>query len=249
MSAFNTLSKASSAVQTRVGAYGLANYKRRWLHESSKRNAILMPAMSPLMTEGTITRWKKKEGEIFAVGDVLLQIESDLYVVDVQAQRPGIMGKILMPDGTSNVPIEQIIALVAQDSNELGSLQPPSPMKLSTPSSSKFTTAPSPAINSSLASLRHTMQFNLPLSSPRTPTMPARRPSLFEMHTMGYSQRSLHVGGAFPKALGSAPCPSPDIQYQQESCATPTSGSQETVQVDGATIRRTIVANLSSRKR
>jgi len=249
MSAFNTLSKASSAVQTRVGAYGLANYKRRWLHKSSKCNAILMPAMSPLMTEGTITRWKKKEGEAFVVGDILLQIESDLYVVDVQAQRPGIMGKILMPDGTSNVPIEQVIALVAEDSNELGLLQPPSPMKLPTLSTSNFSTVPSPATSPSLVSPRHTMQFNLPLSSPRTPTMPARRPSLFEMHTMGYSQRSLHIGGASPKALGSAPRPSPGIQHQQESCATPSSGSQETAQVDGATMRRTIVANLSSRQR
>lgn len=94
MSAFNTLSKASSAVQTRVGAYGLANYKKRCefrilrtlyspdvnsllgLHKSSKCNAILMPAMSPLMTEGTIARWKKKEGEAFVVGDILLQIVS-----------------------------------------------------------------------------------------------------------------------------------------------------------------------------
>jgi hypothetical protein len=39
-----------------------------------KRQAIMMPAMSPLMTAGTITRWRKKEGEAFAVGDVLLQI-------------------------------------------------------------------------------------------------------------------------------------------------------------------------------
>lgn len=48
---------------------------------------------------------------------------------------------------------------------------------------------------------------------------------------MGYSQRSLHSGGAPPKALGSAPCPSLGIQHQQESCATPTSDSQETPQV------------------
>ncbi|PPR06188.1 hypothetical protein CVT26_005462 [Gymnopilus dilepis] len=208
MSAFNTLSKASSAVQTRVKGYGLAHYKRRWLHESAKRNAILMPAMSPLMTEGTITRWKKKEGEAFAAGDVLLQIESDLYAVDVQAQRPGIMGKILMPDGTSNVPVEQVIALVAQDAQELASLR--------TPSSSSPRSCSSPAPSSPLASPRHPAQFNIPLSSPRTPTMTTRRLSLFEMHTTGYGQRSLHAGVPLPTArmLGSAPCPSPPIQQQ-----------------------------------
>jgi len=46
----------------------------RGIHGSLKRQAIMMPAMSPLMTEGTITSWKKKEGEAFAAGDVLLQI-------------------------------------------------------------------------------------------------------------------------------------------------------------------------------
>jgi pyruvate dehydrogenase E2 component (dihydrolipoamide acetyltransferase) len=72
----------------------------------------MMPAMSPLMTEGTITRWKKKEGEAFAAGDVLLQIvrccafwrictnaasqESDIAMIDVEAHTPGILGKILV---------------------------------------------------------------------------------------------------------------------------------------------------------
>jgi pyruvate dehydrogenase E2 component (dihydrolipoamide acetyltransferase) len=75
-----------------------------------------MPAMSPLMNEGTITRWKKKEGEAFAPGDVLLQIvctvvyccntsshsyprhlqESDIAVIDVEAHSPGIIGKIIV---------------------------------------------------------------------------------------------------------------------------------------------------------
>jgi len=92
MSAFTTLSSLkNSAGQTR-GAYGQVKrrcecyrtyktltslnvlYVRSGLHGSLKRQAILMPAMSPLMTEGTITRWKKKEGEAFAAGEVLLQI-------------------------------------------------------------------------------------------------------------------------------------------------------------------------------
>lgn len=75
-----------------------------------------MPAMSPLMTEGTITRWKIKEGDAFAPGDVLLQIvhlfttcfriqllklllplqESDIAMIDVEAHSPGILGKILV---------------------------------------------------------------------------------------------------------------------------------------------------------
>lgn len=76
----------------------------------------MMPAMSPLMTEGTITRWKIKEGDAFAPGDVLLQIvsirrifrgpvrlkglvclqESEIATIDVEAHSPGILGKILV---------------------------------------------------------------------------------------------------------------------------------------------------------
>jgi hypothetical protein len=83
-------------------------------HESLKRQAIMMPAMSPLMTEGTITRWKIKEGDAFAPGDVLLQIvtgfttyfmvqsnwlhlqESEIATIDVEAHNPGILGRILV---------------------------------------------------------------------------------------------------------------------------------------------------------
>jgi len=250
MSAF-TFFKVSSAVQRRVGAsYGLV--KRRWLHGSLKRNAILMPAMSPLMTEGTITRWKKKEGEAFAAGDVLLQIQLDFYAIDVEAQCPGILGKILMPDGTSNVPVEQVIALVARDMSELALLHNQSSLKLSIPPTSP----------------RHLDQFSKPLSSPRTPTTTPRTPSLFEMHTMGYGHRSVHVGGrrdhsagldSVSQDVGVPPCPSPRIQVQQELSTPLTSSTarwpmsavddnQESAQMDGAAIRRMIVSNLSSQQ-
>lgn len=87
---------------------------RPGFHQSPTQNAIMMPAMSPFMTEGTITRWKIREGEAFSVGDVLLQIvsdyvatcfkcliwsrlqESDIAMIDVEAQSAGILGKILV---------------------------------------------------------------------------------------------------------------------------------------------------------
>jgi len=262
MSSF-TLSKVS-AVQTR-GALG--QVKRRWLHGSLKRQAILMPAMSPLMMEGTITCWKKKEGEAFVAGDVLLQIQSDFYMIDVEAQCPGILGKILMPDGTSNIPVEQVIALVARDMNELAVLQNQS----SLPIPPAFNSLPAPP-SSTVSSPRHLDQFK-PLSSPCKPTMSPRTPSLFEMHTMGYSQRSAHVGGprgTLPKPLESVgldgtspyrldvpPFPSSRIQQQLSSPSTPSTarwpnsavdGDQERAQVDGAAIRRMIVSNLSSQQ-
>lgn len=55
-----------------------------------------MPAMSPTMTEGGIADWKKAEGEAFAAGDVLLEIETDKATIDVEAQDDGILAKIVV---------------------------------------------------------------------------------------------------------------------------------------------------------
>jgi len=209
----------------------------------------MMPAMSPWMTEGTITCWKIKEGDAFAPGDVLLQIESEIASIDVEAHSPGILGKILLPDGTTNVPVEQVIALVAKDMSELAALQ-----RLST---SFHTTPPSSPSRTTTNSPKHLDQFNASLLLPRkTPALSSRTPSLFEMQTMGYGFRA-HLGsphGVTPKIDSSRegdassseyrvevpPCPSPRIQKQE---SVPQVDDQ--VQIDGAAIRRTIVSNLS----
>jgi len=221
----------------------------------------MMPAMSPLMTEGTITRWKIKEGEAFAPGDVLLQIESDIDMIDVEAHSPGILGKILLPDGTTNVPVEQVIALVAKDMTELAALQ-----SSSTPRLLSFNTIPSPGpLSGTMASPRHLDQFKLPLMSPRTPTLSPRIP--FEMQTMGHGFRSsAHVGGpggmtsrldASEYHVDVPPCPSPRTQIQNPSSplSWPTSATvqksvtvpqvNDQAQIDGAAIRRMIVSNLA----
>ncbi|KAK7035811.1 Dihydrolipoyllysine-residue acetyltransferase [Favolaschia claudopus] len=85
---------------------------RRSFHGSSARLGIMMPALSPFMTRGNISRWIKKEGETFKPGDTLLEIETEYARVKVEAENSGTMGQILSPDGSTNVPVEQVIALV-----------------------------------------------------------------------------------------------------------------------------------------
>ncbi|KAJ4491778.1 single hybrid motif-containing protein [Lentinula lateritia] len=102
--------------------------RNRLLSQSAARHAVTnmqMPAMSPTMTEGGIASWKKEEGESFVAGDVLLEIETDKATIDVEAQDDGILGKILVPDGTKNVKIGKIIALLAEEGDDISSLQPP----------------------------------------------------------------------------------------------------------------------------
>ena len=61
---------------------------------------ILMPALSPTMTEGTLARWLKKEGETIKAGDVIAEIETDKATMEVEAVDEGVLGRILVQDGT-----------------------------------------------------------------------------------------------------------------------------------------------------
>ena len=77
----------------------LAILTRLALRTSAPRSALskfAMPAMSPTMTEGGIASWKKKEGEAFAAGDVLVEIETDKATIDVEAQDDGVLAKIIV---------------------------------------------------------------------------------------------------------------------------------------------------------
>ena len=73
---------------------------------------ILMPALSPTMTEGTLSRWLKKEGEPVRAGDVIAEIETDKATMEVEAVDEGVLGKILVNDGTEGVKVNEPIAIL-----------------------------------------------------------------------------------------------------------------------------------------
>jgi len=76
---------------------------------------ILMPALSPTMTEGTLARWLKNEGDKVVSGDVLAEIETDKATMEVEAVDEGVLGKILVPGGTANVKVNEPIAILLAD--------------------------------------------------------------------------------------------------------------------------------------
>lgn len=84
-----------------------------------------MPAMSPTMEEGGIVGWKVKNGQEFAAGDVLLEVETDKATIDVEAQDDGIMWEILENDGASGLAVGKPIALLAEPGDDLSSLERP----------------------------------------------------------------------------------------------------------------------------
>ena len=76
---------------------------------------ILMPALSPTMTEGKLTRWLKKEGDAVKAGQVLAEIETDKATMEVEAVDEGTLGKILVPAGTENVKVNEPIAILLEE--------------------------------------------------------------------------------------------------------------------------------------
>ncbi len=87
---------------------------------------ILMPALSPTMTEGTLARWLKREGETITAGDVIAEIETDKATMEVEAVDEGLLGRILVADGTANVAVNAPIAVLVQQGEsvpELGAIE------------------------------------------------------------------------------------------------------------------------------
>ncbi|HUD59435.1 MAG TPA: pyruvate dehydrogenase complex dihydrolipoamide acetyltransferase [Acetobacteraceae bacterium] len=85
---------------------------------------ILMPALSPTMTEGTLSRWLKKEGEAVRAGDVIAEIETDKATMEVEAVDEGVLGKILVADGTQGVKVNEPIAILVNEGEAVPTAAP-----------------------------------------------------------------------------------------------------------------------------
>ncbi|MBX9934105.1 MAG: pyruvate dehydrogenase complex dihydrolipoamide acetyltransferase [Methylobacterium sp.] len=86
---------------------------------------VLMPALSPTMEKGNLAKWLKKEGDAVKSGDVLAEIETDKATMEVEAIDEGVLAKILVPEGTADVPVNDLIAIIAGEGEDPGSVQAP----------------------------------------------------------------------------------------------------------------------------
>ena len=82
---------------------------------------ILMPALSPTMEKGNLAKWLKKEGDKVKSGDVIPEIETDKATMEVEAVDEGTIAKILVPEGTQDVPVNDVIAVLAGDGEDVKS--------------------------------------------------------------------------------------------------------------------------------
>jgi pyruvate dehydrogenase E2 component (dihydrolipoamide acetyltransferase) len=101
---------------------------------------ILMPALSPTMEKGNLAKWLKKEGDKVKSGDVIAEIETDKATMEVEAVDEGTIAKILVPEGTQDVPVNDVIAVLAGDGEDVkaagasaGAKPAPAPAKAEAP--------------------------------------------------------------------------------------------------------------------
>ncbi len=105
---------------------------------------ILMPALSPTMTEGTLARWLKKEGDTVKAGDVIAEIETDKATMEVEAVDEGILGKLLVADGTEGVKVNQPIAILVEPGESVSAA--PAPAAAPAPVAAPAAAALAPAV-------------------------------------------------------------------------------------------------------
>ncbi|CAM5767589.1 acetyltransferase component of pyruvate dehydrogenase complex [Labrys miyagiensis] len=128
---------------------------------------VLMPALSPTMEKGNLAKWLKKEGDAVKSGDVLAEIETDKATMEVEAIDEGVLAKIVVPEGTADVPVNELIAVIASEGEDAKAVAAgggaPSPKAAPAP------TAAAPAATAPAAAA--------PAPAPAAPPAPAAAPA------------------------------------------------------------------------
>ncbi len=94
---------------------------------------ILMPALSPTMEEGTLAKWMVKEGDTVSSGDIMAEIETDKATMEFEAVDEGVIGKILIADGTEGIKVNTAIAILLEDGESADDIDAAAPQKASAP--------------------------------------------------------------------------------------------------------------------
>ena len=105
---------------------------------------ILMPALSPTMTEGKLAKWLKKEGDKVKSGDLIAEIETDKATMEFEAVDEGRIGKILVAEGTEGVAVNKPIAILLEDGEDMSMAKAsaaPAPAKAAAPAAAVVPTA------------------------------------------------------------------------------------------------------------
>ncbi|KAG2041574.1 single hybrid motif-containing protein [Suillus americanus] len=230
-----------------------ARAQHRSLHQTRVRYAITnleMPAMSPTMTEGGISSWKKREGESFSAGDVLLEIETDKATIDVEAQDDGILGKIIAQDGSKNVQVGKVIALLAEEGDDISGLEAPKEESKPVPSPQPETQAAQPPPSAPAPQPTASKASHHPKHSKHL--MPSVIRLLMEGNVVdaeaipGTGVRGMLTKGDVLAYLGRASSPMGTFKEAKKEASVP-KRVEEVKPLDGAAIRQLILSGLAAK--
>ncbi len=84
---------------------------------------VLMPALSPTMTEGALVKWHKSEGDRVSAGDMIAEVETDKATIEIEAVDEGTLGKIVVPEGTKGVQVNAVIAIILEEGEDASVLE------------------------------------------------------------------------------------------------------------------------------
>ena len=125
---------------------------------------VLMPSLSPTMTEGGLALWHKNEGDMVQSGDVIAEVETDKATMEIEAVDEGVLGKILVAAGTEGVPVNQPIAVLLEDGEDVTALEREYVLT-ETPPSVKEQSPPVAKLNvPTISGLENTRVFASPLA-------------------------------------------------------------------------------------
>ena len=166
---------------------------------------ILMPALSPTMEQGKLAKWLKKEGDTIKSGDILAEIETDKATMEVEAVDEGVLGKILVGDGTDNVAVNTPIAVIIGEGESADAAPAPA---------AKAASAPTPA--SALAPAAATPASAAP-STPSAPPVP--KPAASSDVPAGTAMVTMTVREALRDAMAEEMRRDPDVFVMGEEVA------------------------------
>ncbi len=186
---------------------------------------ITMPALSPTMEEGKLAKWHVKEGDSVASGDVIAEIETDKATMEVEAVDEGKIGKIVVPEGTDNVKVNAVIAVLLQDGESADAVAAPAATQAKAPSppagpsptagrgGPAVPSSPSPLVGEGGAKAPDEGAFTPPAPPAEARTSrrlkPRARPTALPATRPMAASSPRHWPGAWPRRPASMSAPSP----------------------------------------
>jgi pyruvate dehydrogenase E2 component (dihydrolipoamide acetyltransferase) len=126
---------------------------------------ILMPALSPTMEEGTLAKWLVKEGDTVQSGDLLAEIETDKATMEFEAVDEGVIGKILIAEGTEGVKVNTAIAIIGEEGEDMSAApEPAAPVAATAPTEAEVATPPATPAPAAPAAKDGSRLFATPLA-------------------------------------------------------------------------------------